>query len=405
LDRRQFITGAGTVLLDRGVEAASALAQAAGAHDCITAAYYFGNFHIDPRNEKAHGNGWTEWNLVKAARPRFRGHHQPKVPLWGYGDEATPEVFSKKIAAAQQHGVDALLFDWYWYEDGPFLNRALENGYLKTSNNRDVQFALMWANHDWIDLHPAKLDGQKTVQFRGGISRKAFDAMCDRVVELFQHPSYLKLEGKPYFSIYELSRFVEGLGGVSSAALALDGLRLKARSAGFSNVHVDAVTWGVKLLPGENGAQGPQLLRQLSINSTTSYVWVHHARLSNTCMTEYEDVRRQYERYRDRASSELGCMYFPNVTVGWDATPRTCQTDNFRVGAYPFTSVVVNNSPKAFEDSLRSAKQFALAHLPAGKRLITLNSWNEWTEGSYLEPDTEHKNAYLEAVHKVFRLS
>jgi hypothetical protein len=72
------------------------------------------------------------------------------------------------------------------------------------------------------------------------------------------------------------------------------------------------------------------------------------------------------------------------------------------VSGYPFTSVVIGNSPQAFEESLRSAKQFALSHLPKGKRLITLNSWNEWTEGSYLEPDTEHGSAYLEAVRNVF---
>jgi hypothetical protein len=131
-------------------------------------------------------------------------------------------------------------------------------------------------------------------------------------------------------------------------------------------------------------------------------VWIHHAQLAKAFTTEYADVRRQYELFRDRASAELGCTYFPNVTVGWDATPRTCQTDNFRVGGYPFTSVVVNNTPQAFEHALRSAKQFALSKLPAGKRLVTLNSWNEWTEGSYLEPDAEYGSAYLEAVRKVF---
>ncbi len=402
MDRREFIAGAGAVLLNGGLTAEGA--QPPKADDIITAAYYFGNFHVDPRNEKAHGTGWTEWNLVKAAQPRFPGHHQPKVPQWGYADEATPEVFSKKIAAAKEHGVDALLFDWYWYDDGPFLNRALENVYLMAPNNKDVRFALMWANHDWIDLHPAKLDSPGKIQFHGGLSRTAFDAMCDRIVELFQHPSHLKLDGEPYFSIYELFRFVEGMGGVSQAALALESLRQKARAAGFPGVHINAVTWGVQLLPGEHEVQNlPQLLQQLRIDSTTSYVWVHHARLSSAPTTEYEDMRRQYETYRSKASAELGCMYFPNVTVGWDATPRTCQTDNFRVSAYPFTSVVVNNSPQRFEESLRSAKQFALSHLPQGKRLVTLNSWNEWTEGSYLEPDTEHGSAYLEAVRTVFR--
>ena len=342
----------------------------------------------------------------KRARPRFPGHHQPKTPLWGYGDEADPKVFQKKIVAAKQHGVDALLFDWYWYENGPFLNRALEGGYLGSANSGDVKFALMWANHDWIDLHPAKLGVEGPVQFHGAVSRKAFDAMCDRVIQLFQHPSYLKLEGAPYFSIYELYRFVQGLGGVSQAAAALDSLRQKTRAAGFPDLHLNAVTWGVKLLPGEEEVKDlPHLLKQLHVSSTTSYVWIHHAQLSAAVTTEYEDVRRQYEAYREHAAADLGCLYFPNVTVGWDASPRTCQTDSFRVERYPFTSVVVNSSPAAFERSLHSAKQFAMEHLPAGKRLITLNSWNEWTEGSYLEPDTQHGTAYLDAVSSVFRSS
>lgn len=35
-------------------------------------------------------------------------------------------------------------------------------------------------------------------------------------------------------------------------------------------------------------------------------------------------------------------------------------------------------------------------------KLITVNSWNEWTEGSYLEPDTVNGFGYLEAVRRVF---
>lgn len=406
MDRRDFIAGTGAVLMNGGLSSGRASAEPVRPDGIITAAYYFGNFHVDPRNEKAHGSDWTEWNLVKAARPRFPGHYQPKVPQWGYADESTPEVFSQKIFAARQHGVDALLFDWYWYEDGPFLNRALESGYLKASNKNDVRFGLMWANHDWIDLHPAKLDSLGKVQFRGSISPIAFDAMCDRLVQLFQHSTYLKLDGQPYFSIYELFRFVQGMGGPSQAERALDTLRQKAVAAGFPGVHLNAVTWGVKLLPGETEMTNVhELLHRLRIDSTTSYVWIHHVQLSKAVTTDYEDIRRQYEAYRSRASAELNCMYFPNVTVGWDATPRTCQTDNFRVSGYPYTSVVVNNSPQAFEKALHSAKQFALSQLPAGKRLITLNSWNEWTEGSYLEPDAEHGKAYLDAVRKVFRSS
>jgi|SRR5680860_669783 len=62
--------------------------------DKITvAAYYFPNYHTgDPRNELNMGTNWSEWELVKAAQPRFPGHQQPKVPLWGFVDEKDPKV-------------------------------------------------------------------------------------------------------------------------------------------------------------------------------------------------------------------------------------------------------------------------------------------------------------------------
>src|ERR1041384_3177331 len=85
--------------------------------------YYFGNYHPgDPRNAKQKGPDWSEWELVKNAKPRFPGHEQPHVPLWGYQDESKPAVMAQKIAAAADHGIDAFIFDWYYYDDGPFLD-------------------------------------------------------------------------------------------------------------------------------------------------------------------------------------------------------------------------------------------------------------------------------------------
>ena len=94
------------------------------------ACYYFPNYHVDPRNEKQHGPGWSEWEVVRNAPPRFEGHVQPKVPAWGYEDESDPAVMAKKIDVAADHGIDVFIFDWYYYDDGQFLERPLEKAFF-----------------------------------------------------------------------------------------------------------------------------------------------------------------------------------------------------------------------------------------------------------------------------------
>lgn len=56
------------------------------------AAYYFPQWHPDPRNDRWHGKGWTEWELLKTSVPRYAGHRQPVEPAWGYFDESDPAL-------------------------------------------------------------------------------------------------------------------------------------------------------------------------------------------------------------------------------------------------------------------------------------------------------------------------
>jgi hypothetical protein len=91
-------------------------------------AYYFPNWHVDPLNEQVHGTKWTEWSVVQCARPRFEGHRQPRVPLWGYEDESDPAVMGKKIACAVEHGITGFIFDWYYSESGPFRQKMAQMG-------------------------------------------------------------------------------------------------------------------------------------------------------------------------------------------------------------------------------------------------------------------------------------
>ena len=374
--------------------------------DYTIACYYFPNYHVDPRNEKIHGPGWTEWDLVRCATPRFPGHRQPRVPAWGYEDESDPAVMARKIDAAADHGVDVFLFDWYHYHDGPFLARGLDRGFLGAANNRRLKFALMWANHDWTDIHPAKSGGRlnrPALLHPGAVSREGFDRIVDHVIACyFRHPSYWLLDGCPYFSIYELHTLINGLGGIEAAADALASFRAKVRAAGFPGLHLNDVAWDLAILPGEQAVKDPQrVLHALRFDSITSYVWIHHADLSDFPETPYAHAMAGAVAHWEKTARTFDLPYFPNVTMGWDSSPRTVQSDRFTNCGYPFMPMLSGNTPAAFREALVRARAFLDGRLGVPK-ILTINAWNEWTEGSYLEPDTVHGLGYLEAIREVF---
>lgn len=371
--------------------------------DCFVASYYFPNYHVDARNEARLGKGWSEWELVKQAKPRFPGHVQPNVPAWGYTDEADPAQMAQKIDAAADHGIDAFIFDWYYYNDGPFLERGVEQGFMKAKNNARMKFGLMWANHDWSDIFPCTTAKTPEILYPAAVTNETFDRVADLLIaKYFSHPSYWKIDGRPYFSIYELHTLMKGLGGLDATAAALQRLRDKAHKAGLPGVHLNAVIFGVQLLPGETALQRPeQLIEKLGFDSVTSYVWVHHVAMPEFPQTPYAYVMDKYLEYCNTAAKKFPVPYHPNVSMGWDPSPRCKQSDAFVNHGYPFTPTLSGNTPEAFEIGLRKVKAL-LDNVPAKDRILTINCWNEWTEGSYLEPDTRHGMAYLEAVKRVF---
>jgi hypothetical protein len=373
--------------------------------DKITvASYYFPNYHTeDPRNIINKGHSWSEWELVKAARPQFTGHHQPNVPAWGYSDEKDPIVMAQKIDAATDNGIDCFIFDWYMYEDGPFLNRCIDEGFLKAPNCERIKFGLMWANHDWVDIHPYTRGAEQKLLYPGKVTPKRFDEICDFVIkEYFVKPNYWKIDGKAYFSVYDVQKFVEGFGSMEATKDAMDRMREKAIAAGLKGVHWNLVAWGNPILPVEKAPSNtPELIKMLGFDSSTSYVWIHHTELPET-QTDYNWVRDQYFSHWDKAKVEYGVPYFPNVTMGWDPTPRCDLNSEWANVGYPFMNTISNNTPENFKKALQLTKEKLLAD-PNGPRILNINCWNEWTEGSYLEPDTVNGMKYLEAVKEVFK--
>lgn len=80
------------------------------------AAYVWPAYHDEPRFQNEMNifhDGKGEWEAVYKAKPKYEGHRQPRVPLWGYLDEASPKTQEKIIKTALKYGVNTFIFDWY----------------------------------------------------------------------------------------------------------------------------------------------------------------------------------------------------------------------------------------------------------------------------------------------------
>ncbi len=366
--------------------------------------YYFPNYHTtDERNAQVHGEGWSEWELLKAAIPRFEGHHQPLKPVWGYADEAKPEVMAQKIQAAQSHGIDFFIMDYYHYPDGTFLSHCLDDGLLPAIKGTDFKFALMWANHDWIDIHPRSLWHKPDLLYKGAVDPESFRKITDYIIEhYFKNSNYYCNNGCPYFSIYDLPSLLNGLGGFQATKKALADFRQRVINAGFKGMELNAIVWGRPVLPCEDGSIDMlEGVKELGFDSATSYCWVHHCQFRyDVPQTPYNQILKDYLTKWDDIESKIDIPYYPNVSVGWDPSPRCSITDKWTWrGSYPFSPIISENTPENFENALQTVKERMQKY---GNSMLTLYCWNEWTEGSMLEPEEQYGYGYLDALKRVF---
>lgn len=346
---------------------------------CDVAAYIWPSYHYESRLAHFWPENDGEWYTVRRGTPRFPGHDMPRIPLLGCQDEASPEVMAQHAALALDHGINTFIVDWYWYDGQACLERQLNDGLIPALKESPVKFYLMWANHDANQLWDMHTDDDSPLLWTGQVSREVLEPMFERIIDrYFSLDSYYLIGSAPVFSIFDYPNFVNGLGGLDEARRAMDWMRERCAARGFSGVHFQAIAraWAHADMPPE----------RLGFDSATCYQFCMHAGGEGDYVPWAESAMKRWPEFE----SAYG-LYFPHASVGWDDTHR-----------HPGKkTAVINHNPASFEACLWRAKAWLDAR-PGQHRLVTLNSWNEWTEGSYLLPDLRWGYEMLRSVKRVF---
>lgn len=349
----------------------------------------------EPRTRIFWPEGYGEWQTVKAAQPRYPGHQWPRKPVWGYVNEADPYVMEMEINAAADHGVNVFIYDWYWFDNRPFLEQCLDNGFLKARNCDRMKFYLMWANHTADSMWDTRTSHYWDPIWDGAVNRETFNTIVNRTIEkYFSRPNYYKIDGKPVYMLFDIMNLVRGLGGVEETWDALNYFREQTVKAGFPGLELHLTvrrdSHMAQNIDEKSGMTVLEFINKTGFDGVTHYGFLDFVNVKQN----YADVLVDVEKGYKKTAEQVNSIYYPNVSMGWDTTPRYPHREDDNI----CTETTPENIKKGFE----LAKKYVDETKGLKAPLIIVNSWNEWTEGTYIQPDNINGYGYLKALKEVF---
>jgi lipopolysaccharide biosynthesis protein len=338
-------------------------------------AFYLPQFHPIPENDAWWGKGFTEWTNVSKAVPQFTGHYQPRLPgELGFYDLRVIEVQKEQIELARQYGIHGFCYYYYWFDYKRLLERPLDQ--FLTHPELDFPFCLCWANENWT----RRWDGLTHEILMAQNYSSGWDIRFIQSIEnALRDKRYIRLHGRPLLIVYNPSK-------LPSARSAAERWRKYCIGKGIGDLYlVAAQTFGFvdpRPIRFDAAVEFPPH------NAVTPEI-THQVELLNSKFAgkvfDYRDLVEKQISRTDETSFER----FLTVMPAWDNEAR-------RPGR---GSIFAFSTPTAYAKWLRYACERTTKLEPdAEKRLVFINSWNEWAEGAYLEPDRKYGRAYLKAT-------
>ena len=345
--------------------------------DCQTdikpIALYLPQFHTIKENDEWWGKGFTEWTNVKKARPRFLGHYQPREPLeeFGYYDLSDIQTLKKQVALARQHGIYGFAIYYYWFSGRRLLEKPMDM--LLEHPEIEFPFMAIWANENWTRTW----DGlEKNILMKQNYLEDDPEKFIIDIKKYLDDKRYIRVDGKPVIGLYEPK-------SIPNAKEVFKRWRSAARKYGIGEILIwiciadkDAEQLGI-----EDDVDG-----EYEFPPRMNYGLNHFAVPQRGVAHDYGLLIR--ERMLDMRSRKI--PVYPGSMMQWDNSAR--KKYNYHCW--------VKCSPEKFYLWNQINVRYLREHMERDKRFLFVNAWNEWGEGTYLEPDKRYGYAYINALSK-----
>lgn len=345
-------------------------------------AFYLPQYHTFKENDEWWGEGFTEWVNVRKGEPRFDGHYQPRVPHKdiGYYSLEDIDTLKKQAKLAKQHGIYGFCFYYYWFSGKRLMEKPVDM--LLEHPEIDLPFCLCWANENWTRTW----DGQaKNVLIGQEYSYEDDELFIKDIKKYVDDPRYIRIDGKPVIIVYNP-------GEIPDCEHTFKQWRRYAKEYGIGDILLwtcqtanhtaaelnieDYIDAEVEF-PPHNTWKEQFGVRDVDLHGGSAFIY------------NYDKVV-DYQIEKMEKESDTKVPIYRCCTMGWDNSARRKQNWFAYYGyslksLYKWVTSIVKTSKRRFEDK----ECFAF-----------INAWNEWGEGTYLDPDCRFGYANINTVSK-----
>jgi hypothetical protein len=338
-------------------------------------ALYFPQYHAIPENDRFHGEGFTEWTLLKPLKdyPSLMKPLPEEEGGLGYYNLTEKRVRQRQAELATVAGVHGFVYYHYWFSGPKAPENHLVMHKIPQLMLQDGQpskpFMLSWANEPWTRTWVGLEEDILLSQEYGG--RDDWIVHFYYLLKFFRHPRYIRVHDKPAFAIYRIGHIGDKLQPILSL-------------------------WNELAI--ENGLLGIHFINTIGNfvkrDANTFRIWRNSP--------EIEGAFHFRPQLRDPFNQEYSTASLNDVPLPIKTTQYWGAFTNFDARPRRPTAEAVRPdlTPALFHSELVASFR-AMTTQPSrfvSPNLYFLTAWNEWNEQAVLEPDQKNGFGHLLAL-------